>query len=191
MDEKTGPPADDPLATHGVSRGWVDITVWAGVCAALVGVAWALAVWIGAVAGGVPDALRRLDSLEMRVERPLEPDAPLPEPTPSADAAAAAAAPAPPPSPVVDSPRWARPPMAEYPQEAQRRGVTAGSVSIRCQVAEQGRVRNCAAEEETPVGVGFAEAAILALRDAQVAIPHAEGEAREREVRFTMRFRLQ
>lgn len=190
MDNKTVEPAGDPLATPGARRGWVDIAVWVGVCVALVGVAWALAAWIGAVAGGVPDALRRLNSLEIRVDLPAERDAPPPSETP-APVDEQAAAPASPPPPGAVPPHWVRQPRAEYPQEALRRGVTAGSVSIRCQVAADGRLRDCAADEESPAGVGFAEAAILSLRDARVAVHDADGQARGPEISFTMRFRLE
>lgn len=191
MDKKTVEPAGDPQATHGARRGWIDIAAWVGVCAALTGVAWVLAAWIGAVAGGVPDALRRLDSLEIRVDLPAERDAPPPPPEAPPPVAEQAAAPASPPPPGVVPPHWVRQPRAEYPQEAQRRGVTAGSVSIRCQVAADGRLRDCAADEESPAGVGFAEAAILSLRDARVAVHDADGQARGPEISFTMRFLLE
>lgn len=72
--------------------------------------------------------------------------------------------PAPPAPKIVTAPRWLKMPGARevgryYPARAERMG-TSGLAKMTCQVAADGRVRDCQVISETPAGEGFGEAAL-------------------------------
>lgn len=180
MDKKTVEPAGEPQTTHGARRGWVDIAAWVGVCAGLVGAAWVLAVWIGSVAGGVPDALRRLDSLEIRIDRPTEREVE----TRTIDVVEAD-------ENGVQPPSWIIRPAGEYPETAQRAGIPAGAVQVKCQVSVNGVPFDCIILDEDPVGMGFGDAALEAMRQARLTPRREHGVATVADISFTMRFLLE
>jgi hypothetical protein len=64
----------------------------------------------------------------------------------------------------IDNPQWAQVPDAgdiasAGPELVSLLGVT-GAVRMTCRVAENGPLKDCAAEEETPAGMGFGRAAL-------------------------------
>lgn len=79
-------------------------------------------------------------------------------------AALQAAAPSAAPQSIVTTPDWVRRPTGDdigrvYPNEALKRGL-AGRVAISCQVTAEGELTGCQVVEESPVDLGFGEAAL-------------------------------
>jgi TonB family protein len=79
------------------------------------------------------------------------------------------------------SPRWTRLPDVEdmmnaYPAEALRNRMGGGAVVV-CQLTAEGRASGCAVAEETPVGLGFGEAALALAPKFEFATSGPDGQS--------------
>lgn len=72
-----------------------------------------------------------------------------------------------------------------------RRGVEEGAVVLRCETLVTGEFGACEALSETPSGVGFAEAALAATRQARVTPYSIDGFETDSHATFTVRFRME
>jgi len=120
--------------------------------------------------------------------RQVAPVAATEAPTQRSSMAQDPAAPTPRPS-VVTMPSWVRRPAPQFPERAQNQGVGEGRVTLHCPVAPDGMLTDCQIVEEVPLGVGFGQAALVGVREAQLQIPDGGG-AGPRSTTFTLRFRL-
>lgn len=87
--------------------------------------------------------------------------------------------------PVVVEPSWKTKPTGEavsrlYPDAALRAGVS-GKVKVRCTIAVDGELTNCAAVEEDPPGMGFGPAALQLLATARFNPKTIDGKPVESE----------
>lgn len=80
--------------------------------------------------------------------------------------------------------QWLVAPHFLYPVEAQLARVSSGSVTLRCHAEPSGRLADCEVLEESPSGMGFAEAGIRAVRSARLA--NVESLGPDRLVTFTL-----
>ena len=90
---------------------------------------------------------------------------------------------------MIVNPQWGVRPVAEFPERAAARGVLEGSVELSCNAESTGRISNCEVVSETPAGVGFASAALSAMRSARIEPREEDGEATASRFQFVMRFR--
>lgn len=89
-------------------------------------------------------------------------------------------------------PDWKKKPSPEdifsvWPSEAHKRGIE-GSVSLRCTVTVDGRLRNCVPSNETPPGMNFAGAALSLVPQFEMTPAKLNGQPVERLVNFVVRF---
>jgi TonB family protein len=97
---------------------------------------------------------------------------------------------------VVGKPSWARLPTggevaAGYPSAAAKAGVRSARVLIRCEVAHQGRLSQCAVQSEEPAGYGFATSALTLAGSFQVKPWTDEGLPMVgAQIRVPIRFQL-
>ncbi len=84
----------------------------------------------------------------------------------------------------------ATPPRASYPAAALEAGVE-GSATLFCIAEITGRVRDCEVELETPIGLGFGEAALAAAPTYQFVPARFDGDLVESPVTFAVRFTLE
>lgn len=84
---------------------------------------------------------------------------------------------------------WVQRPTPEFPQRAMQRGVWEGEVALRCVVALGGRFNGCEVKSESREGVGFRQAAVVAMRGARfqtAAGGPQPGDSYEGTVRFSI-----
>lgn len=87
-------------------------------------------------------------------------------------------------------PRWVRQPVTAFPLLAEALGVE-GQVRLQCDVdPDAGTLSGCRPVSETPVELGFGDAAIAGARRARLASALLPDGAVEGSVSFTLRFRL-
>jgi len=96
---------------------------------------------------------------------------------------------------MVTDPEWVQSPVAPqlteyYPSGAKRAGIP-GRVVLSCDVAEEGTLSDCAAEEVYPANQGFAEAALRLAPYFRMRPLDKEGQpVGGRPIRITVGFRL-
>jgi hypothetical protein len=91
----------------------------------------------------------------------------------------------------VRNPTWRVQPAASYPQGALDREVASGEVMLRCLSRADGAFQACVVEQETPPGLGFAEAALRGLCVARVSPRTVNGAPQASVISWRMRFRLE
>jgi TonB family protein len=82
---------------------------------------------------------------------------------------------------------WVRRPAPDFPQRAMQEGVWDGVVWLRCTVAPRGRFTRCEVTSESHEGVGFGQAALLAMRGVRFE-PAADGPQPGDSYEGTLRF---
>lgn len=89
---------------------------------------------------------------------------------------------------------WTRPPAVDYPRATVHGTPSWGTATLRCDVAADGRPRDCDIESEFPVGFGFGQAARrgagtarIGLDDEAIAAGRTLGDGR---IAFTINFRM-
>lgn len=83
-------------------------------------------------------------------------------------------------APVVGRPTWRSMPTGEmfaasYPAAARAAGVSEARILVDCDIAESGRLSDCAVRSETPEGLGFGAAALGLTSAFQTSVWSAEG----------------
>ncbi len=83
-------------------------------------------------------------------------------------------------------PQWTRQPQPLFPDAALNAGVLAGEVTLACTGNANGTIIGCTIVSENPLGYGFGQAAVTAMRDARTTPrPTSAGT---RSIRLTVRF---
>jgi hypothetical protein len=88
---------------------------------------------------------------------------------------------------------WLRPPTIQYPPATVHGGSSWGTVTLSCNVTDQGRPTDCEIESEFPGGLGFGQAARRGTATALIGLDD-EGRAAgrrlgEQRIAFTISFR--
>ncbi|GAA0617605.1 hypothetical protein GCM10009422_11050 [Brevundimonas kwangchunensis] len=106
------------------------------------------------------------------------------EPLPADADAASADGSSPPVHFAVVQPRWDRPPVPDYPEDAL--SVSKGVVRLICTVQPDRSLTNCLVVEEAPSGLGFGRSALAAAGDARVAGEVPSGARVDFRVRYVL-----
>ncbi len=85
-------------------------------------------------------------------------------------------------------PAWRRMPFPQFPRLGEERNVKQALVVLSCLAEPSGRVKDCRAEFTAPPGMGFAEAALTAVRRGTL---EPREDTVDRPFSFTMYFMLQ
>lgn len=80
--------------------------------------------------------------------------------------------------------RWARQPTPNWPGGTAPQHIRQGSVVLTCITGEEGRLSDCRAESESPLGVGFGREAVKAANVARLNSDMPAGVVVEFEIRF-------
>lgn len=91
--------------------------------------------------------------------------------------------------PVITQPSWETPPRPAFPQVAMNRGIVDGWAVLECTALATGALRDCVVVEETPQGVGFGMALLVASRRARLS-NLAPGYVPDARFRFDANFAL-
>lgn len=91
-------------------------------------------------------------------------------------------------APVVTDFAWIHRGETDFPEAAIARGITSGTVNLRCTAGENGALTDCEIMEETPAGRGFGRAALDSARRSRVRPRTENGVAVPSEARFTIAF---
>ena len=182
----SGPDAPGPEPKQRGSGVWIRVLVVVGLVAFVV----FLAVYVVGAKFSLREVSYSDESVDLELIEPLPP--PVAEPLTDAP-------PAPLPEPretigpngeVLRHPAWVTQPAPIFPRLAMRRGVEEGVVVLRCETLATGEFGACEALSETPPGAGFAEAALVAMRQARVRPHSIDGFETDSDVTFTVRFRM-
>lgn len=90
----------------------------------------------------------------------------------------------------VTRPIWVRQPTPTYPVAPAAERAGQGEVVLNCASQPNGSLSDCRIVSETPKGAGFAQSAMEAATRARLAPATVNGEAAQRRVTFTTRYRL-
>lgn len=91
---------------------------------------------------------------------------------------------------VLDGPTWATPPRPVMPRSARPARIYSADVRLDCEIVPNfGRLRNCRVIEDGPPGHGFGEAAIQAVRGAEISPEWLRRAGPNTHARVTIRFR--
>lgn len=91
---------------------------------------------------------------------------------------------------VLRDPAWAVRPRPEMPRSARRARIETAQVRLECEIVPGfGRMRNCRVLEDGPAGHGFGEAAIQAVRGAEITDEWLARAAPGARAVFTITFR--
>lgn len=88
----------------------------------------------------------------------------------------------------ISTPVWDVGPTTTFPERARSRGVSSGSVTLRCSFEPHGPATDCEVLSETPSGNGFAQAAIAGSRRAKLAPESFAGAVVPASATFTLHF---
>lgn len=91
---------------------------------------------------------------------------------------------------VLDEPTWATPPRPVMPRSARPARIYSADVRLDCEIVPGfGRLRNCRVIQDGPEGHGFGEAAIQAVRGAEISPEWLRRAGPNTHARVTIRFR--
>jgi len=91
---------------------------------------------------------------------------------------------------MIRAPSWRSPPRPEFPDAAMRAGIREGTVELRCEVLASGELGACEVMSATAEGVGFAESALAAAREARLWPRTIDDVPTDASMTFSIRYRL-
>lgn len=84
---------------------------------------------------------------------------------------------------------WAEPPLPDFPERAESRGIESGFVTVQCGFESDGALQDCLIVAEDPAGAGFGQAVLASTRSARLSTDVVAGAPEGALVRFSMNFR--
>jgi|GEM_PF-1392252 len=98
--------------------------------------------------------------------------------------------PAPPPGEpiLISPPRWARPPLTEYPERAAAAGVDRGRAVVNCGFISNGDLVDCRVVEEEPADMSFGLFTLFGARRGQLSNEIVRDSPMESRVQYTTRY---
>lgn len=84
---------------------------------------------------------------------------------------------------------WSEPPVPEFPERAESRGIASGFVTIQCGFGGEGALRDCEIIAEEPAGAGFGQSVLSAAGSARLSPTTVASAPIGSVTRFSMNFR--